>query len=92
MPKITEANKKLVISEAIRLTEKGLTTFGDIADAVFGNQNAGAIVGEVVYLNRYKIPNWHRITNKDNHPIADEIAIRKLKEEGYVFRNGVIEL
>ncbi|MDR2572540.1 MAG: hypothetical protein LBD23_19920 [Oscillospiraceae bacterium] len=90
--KPTPANESKIIAEATRLTESELTTFGDIAKIVFNNTDSAGIVGDVVYRNRYKIPYWYRIVNKGYHPVADEIAIRKLKEEGYVIHNGQIVL
>lgn len=88
--KVTEINVSHVIMAAIRRTEGGLTTFGDIATDVFGSTAAGGVVGKIIFENRDKIPSWHRIVNRGNHPVADIEALSHLMSEGYILHNGCI--
>ena len=86
----TAANVAQVIGEAVQRTSIGLTTFGEIAFAVFGTTAAGGVVGRIVYNNRRNIPYWYRITNKGKHPVADIEAIQQLLSENFVLRNGTL--
>ena len=87
---VTAANVAQVIGVAIQRTANDLVTFGEIALDVFGWTAAGGVVGRIVYENRNNIPNWHRIVNQGNHPVADIEALTRLIGEGYTLRNGCI--
>lgn len=58
---------------------------------VFGTARAGGTVGKVVFENRADIPNWHRVVNSGNHPVANAEAITRLEKEGHTIVNGVIQ-
>lgn len=80
-----------IIATANRLTAHGqLTEFGIIADLVFGKTAAGCVVGRIVFENRDQIPNWHRVTNRGAHPVADAEALARLLAEGFNLKNGQI--
>jgi alkylated DNA nucleotide flippase Atl1 len=89
-PKITQENATMIDSIVAKIKHGELLEFGDIANDVFGNRAAGGVVGEYIFQNRNKLCNWPRVVNSGGHPVADEEALKQLKDEGHQIRNGSI--
>ena len=91
MIELSLENKKHV-DDIIISTKWGETIeFGDISFFLWGHRNGGATVGSYICTQKHRqnYP-WWRVLNRDGHPIADDVAIINLKNEGHQIPYSVI--
>ena len=84
--------KKMQIDKMVAEIGFGNTiTFGDISKSIWGHPyGAGRVGGYIANQRDLKDYPYWRVTNADNHPVADLKAISELQKEGHQIINGKI--